>query len=143
MSQRRFSISLQFAVPATITLCLFVVASGLLFQAHRGMRHSILTATGVSVEYLADALRQSFHATVQPSNSSLRMLRHAAITRATTHEERMLSVPVLAELLQSNPISNAVYVGYATGELFSLRSFLPRMCMTRKSRKGLPMYCVH
>ena len=124
MSRRRFSISLQFAVPATITLCLFVVASGLLFQTHRGMRHSILTATSISVEYLADALRQSFHVTVQPSSSSLRVLRHAAITRATTHEERMLSVPVLAELLQSNPISNAVYVGYATGELFSLRQLL-------------------
>ena len=124
MSLRRFSISLQFAVPATITLCLFIVASGLLFQAHRGMRYSILTATGVSVEYLADALRQSFHATVQPSNTSLRVLRYAAVTKAKNHEERMQSLPALAELLQANPISNAVYVGYATGELFSLRQLL-------------------
>lgn len=124
MRQRRLSISLQFAVPATITLCLFVVAAALLFQAHRGMRHSILTATGVSVEYMADALRQSFYATVQPSNTSLRVLRYAAVTRAKTHEERMESVPALAELLLSNPISNAVYIGYTSGELFALRQLV-------------------
>ena len=115
------SIPLQLLVSITITFGMFLLAGIIIFQNFRGSSQNLMDATRVTGKYIANSVNLSVRFPIAPSQIVLNIIRHDSIGAATTLDERLASLPVLAEILNSNPLSRAVFIGYDTGEMFLVR----------------------
>ncbi len=115
------SISLQTTIALATSGIVAFIAALLIYQGYMGMRNNILSATEVSAKYASDAVNQSVKKTLLPLELTLRMLRQTPVTRAKNIDDRLAALPSFAEALTANPITDAVFIGYDTGEFFLLR----------------------
>ncbi len=116
-------ISVQAAVATAICLSILSLSAILMFQGFRGMESSIMAATQVTAQHMSGSVSQSIRSTILPATTTLQLMQFSRLTMAKNLEERLASLPVLATSLESTPLSNAVYVGYDTGEFILLRKF--------------------
>lgn len=115
------SLSLQLLVSITISLGMFVLAGIIIVQDFRNASKNLMDATQVTARYVADAVNLSVRFPIAPSQLVLNIIRHDRIGAAKTLDERLASLPVLVEILNGNPLSQAVFIGYSTGEIFLVR----------------------
>ena len=123
MDTGRRSVSLQMAVTVAASAIMTVIAVLFIVHGYSGLTQSILSATEVSVGYATRAVNQSLEKTLLPAEFTLRMLRQTAIGEAKTVDERLEMLPAFAEALRAAPIADAVFMSYATDELFLLRRY--------------------
>lgn len=121
MNSGRRSISLQLLVSITITLGMFLLAGLIIVQDFRNSSKNLMDATQVTAKYIANTVNLSIRSPFAPAQIVLGIIRHDPIGAATTLEERLASLPVLAEILNSNPLCRSVFIGYSTGEIFLVR----------------------
>lgn len=123
MKNKMRTISLRIIVAFVICVSIFLISALNMYQAYRGMKAGVLSATQITAQHLAESVNQTIRATLMPSSVTLRLLTHEEITRANTIEERLTSLPVFAEVLNTHPICSAVFIGYESGDFFLLRRF--------------------
>ena len=123
MMQERHSVSLKILVLLTVVCSMALLASLLLYQGFKNTERNLLHATSITAKHLANTANFSIKATLDPAMLTMRMLSHHSLAEATTLEERLPSLPMLAEIIKSNELFNAIYVGYQNGDFFMLRQY--------------------
>ena len=121
MHTNKRSISLQATVALAISGIVAAIAALLIYQGYIGIKNNIFAATEVSAKYASDAVNQSMEKTLLPLELTLRMLRQTPIVTATDMEERLNGLASFSEALTANPITDAVFIAYDTGEFYLLR----------------------
>jgi HD-GYP domain-containing protein (c-di-GMP phosphodiesterase class II) len=114
----------------SLTLCLAllligaVVAAGIALgvQNYTHTSRIVLNAADAVMSHAAREVALELERTTAPARTLVAVVARQSITTARSVDERMREVPVLAEALRTNPALAAVYVGYADGAFFLVRS---------------------
>ncbi len=123
MKNTKWTISLRTIVALVICISIFLLSLLHMYQAYEGMKLGILSITRVMAQYLSVSGTHTIKTTFTPSSVTLRLLKHEKIAEAATLEERLAALPILAEVLDANPICSAIFIGYDIGDFFLLRRF--------------------
>ena len=123
MKNTKWTISLRTIVALVICVSIFLLSLLHMYQAYEGMKLGILSITKVMAQYLSVSGTHTIKTTFTPSSVTLRLLKHEKITEAVTLEDRLTALPILAEVLDANPICSAIFIGYDVGDFFLLRRF--------------------
>lgn len=81
----------------------------------------LLTASDTLFERISDELTFGFQRAYKPVAQTVSLLSRAPLTDATTFDERMQSMPMLAEGLKQQDEVISLFIGYQTGDFFLLR----------------------
>lgn len=120
MSQR-FYIPLQWMISAAITLSLLTLSLTLVTLSYQSTRETLLSATVSAAESASDLLDGQIDQLIQPVEGIVAQLQYDPLVSAVRFEERLKRVPALAQVLASNDVISAVYVGYPDGDFLLLR----------------------
>ncbi len=120
MSQR-FYIPLQWLISMAITLSLLALSLILVTLSYQSTRATLLSATTSAAENASDLLDGQIEQLIQPVESIVAQLQFDPLVSAVRFEDRLKRVPALAQVLASNNVISAVYVGYPDGDFLLLR----------------------
>lgn len=121
MNRQKPYVSLGVLIALAITLSMAILTLVLVTQGYRGMSSSLVSAADEAAKRLPVSINDRMKAITERPNGALRILSYDSLARAENLEERLIRLPVAAEVLQSSNIISAVYVGYPNGEFFLLR----------------------
>jgi len=114
-------VSLAFLIASAISLGMLILTIVLVGQSFRGMEGAKVSAAGATAHQLAVSVDDRIRAITGPPSTALAILSHDPLAGAETLEQRLLRLPVMADILDSSDIVSAVYAGYANGDFFLLR----------------------
>ena len=114
-------VSLAFLIASAITLGMLVLTIVLVSQSFRGMESAKITAASATARQLAVSVDDRIRAITGPPSTALAVLSHDPLAIADTLQQRLVRLPVVADILDSSDIVSAVYAGYANGDFFLLR----------------------
>ena len=107
---------------STLFLVVIVIIGGLIGGVGYKLSSDTLTSAA------DDLARRISHETgndlvnlIKPAEMATSLLRHDAITKAGTYEERRRRLHVLTDALAKSPAVVSIYVGYRTGDFFLVR----------------------
>ncbi|SHN49877.1 HD domain-containing phosphohydrolase [Desulfovibrio litoralis] len=123
------TISLRLVVSISITIGMLLLAGIILFQNFRNSVDNTMFATRVTAKHVSDSINMSIRFPLAPSGIILRLLSNTVMVNALTVEERIQRLPLFVSVLNENPLTRAVFIGYDSGEIFLVR---------RASEKGIP-----
>ena len=104
-------------VLAMVTLAITVITLGWM-----GARQSLLDAAAKSARDAGLLITEKSHRMLEPAQATLRMLSSGSLATAHTLDERMLRIRTLCDVLVSNDLMSAVFVGYQDGSFLLLRT---------------------
>ena len=114
-------VSLAFLIASAITFGMLVLTIVLVSQSFRGMENAKITAASATAHQLAVSVDDRIRAITDPPSTALAVLSHDPLAIADTLQQRLVRLPVVADILDSSDIVSAVYAGYANGDFFLLR----------------------
>ncbi len=114
-------VSLAFLIASAISLGMLILTIVLVGQSFRGMEAAKVTAAGATARQMAVSVDDRIRAITDPPSTALAVLSHDPLAGAETLEQRLLRLPVIADILDSSDIVSAVYIGYDNGDFFLLR----------------------
>lgn len=103
------------------TVLLLLVAFVLAWQAYSSTREVLLSSVDESVQHLSGVLRDRVNSILDPAENQIDLLVHHDLVRAQTLDQRLAALPVARSALASNPLLNALYVGYPDGAFILFR----------------------
>lgn len=118
---KRFYIPLQWMISAAITLSLLVLSLALVTLSYQSTRETLLSATVSAAESASELLDGHIDQLIEPVASIVAQLQYDPLVSAVRFEERLKRLPALAQVLASNDVISAVYVGYPDGDFLLLR----------------------
>jgi len=122
LNRQTAQVSLAFLIASAITLGMLILTVVLVGQSFRGMEQAKLTAAEATARQLATSVDDRINAITQPPSTALAVLRHDPLTAATTLDQRLERLPVLADILASSNIVSAIYAGFGDGDFFLFRT---------------------
>lgn len=117
----RLYVPLQWMISAAITLSLLALSLTLVTLSYQSTRDTLLSATVSAAENASELLDGQIDQLIQPVESIVAQLQYDPLVSAVRFEERLKRVPALAQVLTSNEVVSAVYVGYPDGDFLLLR----------------------
>lgn len=90
-------------------------------------REMLLSDANVLFKHIGGEVHLSIDARYEVASLAAEMLAASPVTRAETQEERLASLPMLAQILDSATGASAPYVGYANGDFVLIRPFDRRL----------------
>ena len=121
MRKKVKGLPVQWLIAGTIILCVLAMLSIVLVQGYRGGSAALVAAANDSARQLAAVLNERARRLISPAENVIRVLAHSPLAEAEDMDARLQHLPVLAEVLRSNPMLSAVYIGYDDGEFLLLR----------------------
>lgn len=121
MNNTRWTVSLRTLVASVICVSIILVSFFYIYQTYDAMKSSATSATKIMAQYLFSSSTIAIQGTFAPSNIAIRMLKHEKLINAKTLEERLALLPLLKEIIETNPMSNSVFIGYESGDFFLFR----------------------
>ena len=112
---------IQWLIASAIILCLLAMLSIVMVQGYRGASGALVAAANDSARQLAAVLNERARRLIMPAENVIRVLAHSPLGAAEDLDQRFEQLPVLAEVLRSNPMLSAIYIGYDDGEFLLLR----------------------
>ena len=113
---------IQWLIASAIILCVLAMLSIVLVQGYRGGSTAVVAAGNDSARQLAGVINERARRLITPVENVIRIMAHSPLGAAQDLQRRREQLPVLAEILRSNNMLSAVYVGYDNGEFLLLRS---------------------
>ena len=113
---------IQWLIASAIILCVLAMLSIVLVQGYRGGSAALVAAANDSARQLAGVINERARRLITPAENVIRVLAHSPLGAAEDLEQRREKLPLLAEVLNANPMLSAVYIGYDNGEFLLLRS---------------------
>ena len=125
MSSRTIGIPRQLPLRihiATLFIALILVLGGaVIWNNHVGTTHLMLQTADERFERIADRTRQQLGNLFTPVAITVDLLAWQQLTRATSLDERLNSLPYLREALAQSAHLSALFIGYDDGDFFLLR----------------------
>ena len=120
-SARRIKLPLHVLAAGGSTLLLMLVAFILAWSSYMGTREVVSSAVDEDITRVTRALNDKIRGILMPAENQLDLLIHHDVARATTLSQRLWALPVARVVLNSNPLLEAWYVGYANGDFVLFR----------------------
>ncbi|GJG96764.1 HD domain-containing phosphohydrolase [Cupriavidus pauculus] len=79
------------------------------------------TATSDATRRIGSDMLDEVHELLAPAEAAVRLVRHSSLASARNHDERMARLALAREALESAPILQALFIGYADGAFFYVR----------------------
>ncbi len=118
-------VSLAFLIASAITLGMLILTIVLVGQSFRGMESAKATAASATARQLAISVDDRIRAIAGPPAAALAVLSHDPVAGADNLDQRLVRLPLIADILESSGIVSAVYVGYGNGDFLLLRKIRP------------------
>lgn len=125
MARKRRKIPLGLVIAFAITLSMATVATVLMVSSYLTTRAALVSAANDYTVQMNITLEARVTAITEGPQASLQWLSHDALARATSVDERLQRLPVMADLLDGSPLISAVYAGYGDGSFLLLRKLPP------------------
>ena len=122
MDGKKTGFSLGFLVSTAIVMSMALLALIIIGNTYQSNRDALINAAQVNAQNVADSIDLKIEAVTGSVVNTLRLLELDPLSRANNYEQRLERLSVLARTLETNDILSAVYVGYADGDFFLLRS---------------------
>ncbi len=119
-----------------VVLCMVFFAIVVIGMGWSGARDSMLETASKSALDSGNLVSEKAHRMSEPAQATLRMLSTDPLAEAKSLEQRLLRLKTLADVLISNSLAEAVFVGYTDGSFLLVRS-LDRL-QTRKKLNAPP-----
>lgn len=121
MPSRARTYSLQSIISSAIIIAILVVASTLMAISFNFGREVSRDAALDRIHILSHELGSILDRTFIPAQRSLSLFRWDELTEAQTTAERFASIPKLVEWLKSDPVADAIFMGYSDGDFILVR----------------------
>ena len=118
--KKRFPLHIHIA--SLFTILVLIIGITLAWVSYRQISNLTFETTERLFDKTIDELELQFQKEYRPVATSVRLLASAAIAEAETLEERIEHMPILAEVIKDEPQLTAIYVGYSSGDFFTMRS---------------------
>ena len=120
--KRRAGIPIQIVFSTTIFISMLILAGILTAGSYFYARSSLIAQAGHSAKQASFILEQKIEQVARTATLSLEMLEYDVITRYRSQQQRLTRLPMLAHILNANPVLSAAYIGYQDGDFFLLRA---------------------
>lgn len=121
MALSRRGFPLQWVMVTVIVGITLLLSAILITRAYIDQRDLLLEAAESSSEHLAGRLDSANLSLLAPVQNSIQLLVHDTLLEASSLEQRLERLPLLLQVLQSNPVTSAIYAGYPDGDFVLLR----------------------
>ena len=121
MALSRRGFPLQWVMVTVIVGITLLLSAILITRAYIDQRELLLEAAESSSEHLAGRLDSANLSLLAPVQNSIQLLVHDTLLEASSLEQRLERLPLLLQVLQSNPVTSAIYAGYPDGDFVLLR----------------------
>ncbi len=109
------------SLASAIVLAMLAMALMLSYVGWRAVRASMLDSAAESARDAGKLVLEKSNRLLDPVKASLRILSGTSLVGATTLDQRLEHLPMLADLLASSGLMSAVYVGHPDGSFFLVR----------------------
>lgn len=120
---RTGNIRLPFLIAIVVVSSMSLLAATLIWQGWSVGRTAIFLSSERSILDMGRIIDEKAQRILAPSSVALSYLVHDPLVEATTLDDRLSRVGVLARTLDDIPFLSSVYVGYADGAFILLRPF--------------------
>ncbi|MFW5452158.1 HD domain-containing phosphohydrolase [Thioalkalivibrio sulfidiphilus] len=138
----RQGISLQPLVAGSIVFAMVAVTVLLLLQGKQAAERLLISAGTDAAQQLSRTIDEQVRRLLQPAEVTLRLLSIDPMAEAQDMATRMDRLPVGFEVLDSNPVISAFYMGYTNGEFLLVRSIDDPSLRRRFSAPPTAVYMV-
>lgn len=121
MALSRRGFPLQWVMVTVIVGITLLLSAILITRAYIDQRDLLLEAAESSSEHLAGRLDSANLSLLAPVQNSIQLLVHDTLLEARSLEQRLERLPLLVQVLQSNPVTSAIYAGYPDKDFVLLR----------------------
>ena len=132
---RRITVRFEVLIASVVVLAMLLLTALMAYQFSSSARQAIETASGESALRISQLISERVHRIVDPADATLRLLAFDPVASASSLAPRLRRLPVLARLLEQNPLLSAVYVGYPDGQFLLVR---PLRTAELRTRMGAP-----
>jgi HD-GYP domain-containing protein (c-di-GMP phosphodiesterase class II) len=115
-SRKRYPLHLHIAT--LFTILILAVGTTLAWFGYRQISNLAFDTTEILFSKTADELALQFQAEYRPVATSVSLLANSPISEARELEERMLHLPLLAEVINDSPQIAGFHIGYKNGDFF-------------------------
>lgn len=137
---QRLSIRFEVLIASVVVLAMLALTALMAYQFSASARQAIETASSDSAQRISQLISERVHRIVDPADASLRLLAFDPVATAPSLAQRLRRLPVLARLLEQNPLLSAVYVGYPDGQFLLVR---PLRSAALRARVGAPEHAAY
>lgn len=113
---------LQWLISLAIVASLLILGLTQLTLSYQSTRATLLDATAESARQAGTILDGHLNRLIWPVQAALGQLQFDPVVSSVNYVERFERVPALAQMLNTNPLLSAVYVGYPNGDFVLLRT---------------------
>lgn len=118
---RRITIPFEVLIATVVVTAMLLLTALLVYQVGTSARQAIIAASEESAQRISQLIAERVHRIVDPADATLRLLAFDPVASASTLPARLRRLPVLARLLEQNPLLSAVFVGYPDGQFLLVR----------------------
>lgn len=117
----RITVRLEVLTASVVVLAMLLLTALVTYQVSSSARQALVSASGDSAQRVSMLITERVQRIVNPADAIVGLLAYDPVTTATTLPQRLRRLPVLAALLEQNPLLSALYVGYPDGQFLLLR----------------------
>lgn len=117
----RITVRLEVLTASVVVLAMLLLTALVTYQVSSSARQALVSASGDSAQRVSMLITERVQRIVNPADAIVGLLAYDPVTTATSLPQRLRRLPVLAALLQQNPLLSALYVGYPDGQFLLLR----------------------
>ncbi|RQO81524.1 HD domain-containing phosphohydrolase [Acidovorax sp. FJL06] len=118
---RRITVPFEVLIASVVVAAMLLLTALLVYQVSTSARQAIIAASDDSAQHISQLVAERVQRIVDPADASIRLLAFDPIASATSLPARMRRLPVLARLLEQNPLLSAVFIGYPDGQFLLVR----------------------
>ena len=109
------------SIATVVVLAMVVLAIALISLGWAGARQSMLDTASKAAKDAGLLITEKTHRMLEPAQATLRLLATDPIVNASTLDQRLQRLRTLSDVLTSNNLASAIYVGYNTGDFMLVR----------------------
>lgn len=121
IERKRFLVPIQGLLITAGLLMVLLVGGSIGILGFTGMNGALRAAMEQQFDDLILLMQERERRLIQPVEIQLGILMHDRVVSAETVEERLESLPILAQSLRMSETVKSVYIGYPNGEFFMVR----------------------
>lgn len=115
-------IPIQYLAILGATLLMAVMAGGFGWLNYQGAQSLLLDASAEATKRFTEAAAERLRTYMQPQRSQIAAIANSGLSAATSIDQRLEEVPMVAEMLDDNPNTDAIFAAYPNGEFVLFRA---------------------
>nr|WP_296507672.1 HD domain-containing phosphohydrolase [Rhodoferax sp.] len=112
---------IRLSIASAVVLSMLILAALIIAVGWQGARQSLLDTASRSAADAGKLITEKSYRLLEPAQVTLNLLSTSSLTTASNLEQRLERLPTMVEVLTSNPLTSAIYAGYASGDFFMVR----------------------